>query len=391
MDNFFNRQFKAPRFSYFLFGPRGTGKSTWIIKEYGTEAYLNLNKATDFFPLSKDPSILKSLIKDQNSDWFIIDEIQKLPGLLDEIQELMTDPEIKVKFILTGSSARKLKSINVNLLAGRARVRNFFTLTSQELDFNFNIDHILKYGALPQVHQLKDENDKIDYLESYTQTYLNEEIKQEAIIRKLEPFIRFLDVSALMNGQIWNNSEIAREVGVARTTIEGYLAVLIDTLIARRIEGFRPRAKVKEKSNPKFYYFDAGVVRALRSRLREPLDSLERGYLFETWILNELEAYISYHRTGSKVMYWETPQHNEVDFIYQRGNSSYGIELKSAKEWKREFNLGLQTLIQEKKIKSGLGIYRGERTLTFEGIKVYPVMEFLKKMWKDQLFDSDSY
>lgn len=388
----YNRSIQIPGFSFFLFGPRGTGKSTWLKQNFKSALYLNLNLSRDFLPLARDSAHIHDLltgmeaVSSERIQWCVIDEIQKLPTLLSELQETLSEPDQKVKFAFSGSSARKLKRIETNLLAGRARVRRLFPLVSEELGFDIDIESILKFGNLPLIHTLKNKEDKIDYLDSYAQTYLNEEIKQEAVVRKLEPFVRFLSVSSLLNGQIWNVSEISRDVGVARTTVEGYLSILIDTLIVDRIEGFKLQAKVKEKSNPKFYFFDPGVVRALSSRLHQPLDAYEKGYLLETWILNELQAFASYNKTGGKVHYWGTPSQIEVDFIYTSHSRAFGIEIKNSKEWRSGYNKGLNALMNEKKIIRGIGLYRGNRVINSGGITVYPILDFLKKLWKDEIF-----
>ena len=383
---YFTRSLKAPNQSFFLFGPRGTGKSTWLKSSFKAPLYINLHSSKDYLDLVKNPALLRDLIQAADKKWVAIDEIQKLPLLLDEIQEIMGDDSFKVQFILTGSSARKLKKKNSNLLAGRARLRNFFPLTSEELGYDFNVDELLKYGCLPTIHQLSKHQDKVDYLFSYAQTYLNEEIRQEAVVRQLEPFIRFLDVSSLLNGQIWNCSEIARDVGVARTTVEGYLSILLDTLIAEKVEGFRPQAKVKEKSNPKYYYFDSGVVRALSGNLNESLSAYEKGYLLETWILHELRAFSSYKMKMAQFSYWDIPQKAEVDFIVKVGARRFGIEIKYSKEWKTSFNDGLNVLLEKKHIQQGFGVYQGERELKQGAVRIFPLKIFLRKLWNEELF-----
>lgn len=380
----FKRLFQASKYSYFIFGPRGTGKSTWLTGEYQDSLYINLLKSKDYRTLVKEPELLNNWLTASNKKIVVIDEIQKIPELLDEVQDIMTRNK-NIKFVLTGSSARKLKKINANLLAGRARTREFYTITSAEMDFTFDVEQILKYGCLPESLSLKDEQDKIEYLEAYVQTYLNEEIKQEAIVRSIEPFIRFLEISSIMNGQIWNNSEIARDVGVARTTIEGYLSVILDTLIATRIESYIAKAKVKEKHNPKYYFFDSGVVRALANKLQHPLDAPDKGYLFETFLLNEIRAFASYNQKKIKIQYWGTPSLNEVDFVIDTGSKKIGIELKTSKEWKRSFNSGLNVLLQEKKINTAFGVYCGDRDLSAEGITVMSVRSFLKKLWHNKI------
>lgn len=333
----------------------------------------------------KDPGLLEAWVVAQKPKIVVIDEIQKLPEILDEVHSLMLEHKT-IQFVLTGSSARKLKKMKANLLAGRARTKELFTITSQEMNFDFNLSDVLKYGTLPEVLNLPTSEDKIEFLESYVQTYLNEEIKQEAIVRALEPFIRFLEVSSIMNGQIWNNSEIAREVGCGRSTIEGYLSIIMDTLIGYRVEALRARAKVKERHNPKYYYFDCGVVRALTGNLQGEIESIQVGYLFETFILNELRAYASYKNKKINIFYWGTPSKNEVDFVVEFGTVRIGLELKTSKNWKENFNTGLNTLLTEKKVNFVYGVYNGERELMSKEIKIFPVKKFLKQLWNENLF-----
>lgn len=380
----FERVLKPSKYSFFLFGPRGTGKSTWLKSNFEDALTVNLLKAKDYRQLLSDPGLLELWISAQDSKVVVIDEIQKIPELLDEIQSLMIEHK-DIQFVLTGSSARKLKKMKANLLAGRARTREFFTITSAEMNFDFNLQEILKYGCLPEVLNLPTAEDKIEFLESYVQTYLNEEIKQEAIVRALEPFIRFLEVSSIMNGQIWNNSEISREVGCGRSTIEGYLSVIMDTLIGYRIEAYRARAKVKEKHNPKYYYFDTGVLRALGGSLHREIESSQAGYFLETFILNELKAYSSYKQKKFKIFYWGTPSKTEVDFVLDDGKNKIGLEIKLSQKWKSDFNFGLQTLAAEKKITQSYGIYDGDRALVSNSIKVFPVKQFLKMLWQDEI------
>lgn len=381
----YTRVLKPSKHSFFLFGPRGTGKSTWLHEVFPKSLYINLLKAKDYRPLLKDPGLLQSWIQASDKKVIVVDEIQKIPELLDEVHDMMTNDKSR-QFVLTGSSARKLKKMNANLLAGRARTREFFTITSAEMNYDFDLKDILRFGCLPEVLNLPTREEKIEFLDAYVQTYLNEEIKQEAIVRALEPFIRFLEVSSIMNGQIWNNSEISREVGAGRTTVEGYLSVILDTLIAVRVEALVARAKVKEKHNPKYYYFDPGVVRALGNKLHAPIEATEIGYLFETFILNEVRAFSSYHQRKIKISYWGTPSQNEVDFIFDDGSIKIGIELKTAKTWKDKYNFGLSTLLTEKKIQKAYGVYDGDRDLISEGIHVFTVKNFLRKLWAEKLF-----
>lgn len=380
----YERALEPSKFSYFLFGPRGTGKSTWIQATYPNAMTVNLLRAKEYRELLKDPGLLEQWVKAANPKTVVIDEIQKLPELLDEIQNLMFERK-SLQFVLTGSSARKLKKMNANLLAGRARTREFYTITSHEMNYNFNLRDILRFGCLPAVLNLNSAADKAEFLEAYVQTYLNEEIKQEAIVRALEPFVRFLEVSSLMNGQIWNGAAISRDVGSVRTTIEGYLSVILDTLIAVRIDAFKARAKVKERHNPKYYYFDPGVVRALGGRLHAEIESQETGYLFETFILNEIRAYASYRQKRIKIFHWGTPSRNEVDFVIESGKAKIALELKTSKQWKSEFNFGLKSLLEEEKVQKAYGIYDGDRALTADKIAVLPVKTFLRQLWAGEI------
>lgn len=382
----FKRRMVLPKTSFFLFGPRGTGKSTWIKENIPEALYINLLKGSDYLPLLKDPSYLRLLVEGASARWIVIDEVQKLPALLDEVHQLIFEFKDQYKFALTGSSARKLKRENANMLAGRARRRDFFPLTSEELNFDFEIENILKYGTLPEVLNLSAKEDKIDYLESYVNTYLKEEITQEAVARNLDSFVRFLEVSSLLNAQILNISNVARDVGVARTTVESYFSILGDTLLTSKVEGFRVRAKVKESVQAKLFFFDCGVARALSGRLRENIDTLDKGYLFETFILNELRAYNSYAACGATIGYWGTPSENEVDFIFKAGSNLTGIEIKTSKEWKPAFNKGLNVLLEAKKINRAYGVYWGERALKINNIHIFPVKEFCQRLWSGDLF-----
>jgi predicted AAA+ superfamily ATPase len=382
----YSRSFQAPKQSFFLFGPRGTGKSTWLVQNLKNALYLNLLKSSDYLPLMKNPSLLRDQVLGSESHWIVIDEIQKIPQLLDEVHQILFEFENKYKFALTGSSARKLKKENANMLAGRARYREFFTLTSLELNFDFQIEDILKYGTLPSVRNLPKIVDKIDYLDSYVTTYLREEIAQEALTRNLESFVRFLEVAALMNAQTLNISNISRDVGVARTTVDSYFSILVDTLICSKISGFRLKSKVKETVQAKLYFFDCGIAQAMSGQLRENLSSHQRGFLFETFILNEIKAYNSYSMKGGTISYWSTPNENEVDFIFRDGSKFTGIEVKSSENWLDKWNLGLQTLLDSKKIQKAYGIYCGTRPLKKDAIHILPVIEFCKRLWRGELF-----
>jgi predicted AAA+ superfamily ATPase len=297
---------------------------------------------------------------------------------LNEVHALIAERGRAYRFALSGSSARTLKRMDVNLLAGRAVNRQFFPLTGAELNYDFDPDRVLRFGLLPQIHAEPDY--ALDALEAYVANYIREEIQQEAIVRNLESFSRFLEVAALMNGQIANVSGLARDAAVARPTVQGYFTALVDTLIGIWLPAWRRRAKVKEVASPKFYLFDPGVARALAGRLREPLDGSERGFLLETWILHELRAAMAIQETGGELCYWRTPSGSEVDFVWTRGSHAVGVEVKAAATWRREYGTTLKALIAQRSLQGGYGVYLGTAELKDATLRILPLRRFLKDL-----------
>jgi predicted AAA+ superfamily ATPase len=290
----------------------------------------------------------------------------------------MTEHRSRYRFALSGSSSRKLKRADVNLLAGRAINRQFFPLTAAELNFDCAPDLIFRFGLLPQIQS--EPAFALDSLEAYVSNYLREEIQQEALVRRLNSFARFLQVAALMNGQVANVAGIARDAVVARPTVQGYFETLVDTLIGFWLPAWRRRAKVKEVASPKFYLFDPGVARALAGRLREPLEGLERGFLLETWVLHELRAAIAFQNIGGQLSYWRTPSGSEVDFIWTRAKRAVGIEVKVSVRWHPDFGAPLKSLVADGIVKSGFGVYLGSAELKDGPLRVFPLIKFLKEL-----------
>lgn len=380
-----NRIMKKPSGSFFLFGPRATGKSTWVVNQCAPDYIVDLLKAKDFQRFSTHLSLLREIIQaNPKYKTIVVDEIQKLPELLDEIHSLIFESNNKLQFILTGSSSRKLKSKNVNLLAGRALVRNFHPFSYTEISSQFNLDLALKYGLLPEVWNRTSEEDKKDYLSSYVQTYLKEEIQQEAAVRSLPAYLSFLEHFALRNSQVINLQNVSNEVGVARTTISGYLDILEQTLLGFKLSPLHLKAKVKEVSLPKFYFFDMGVVRSLAQQLDEA-PTVEKGSLLETYILHEIKTYSDYFQKRWEVHYWGTPSDNEVDFIVSSGKLRIGIEVKSSPRWDKDFNRGLKVLLEAGKITNAYGVYIGKEIIKKDNVMIYPVIEFVKLMYQNKL------
>src|SRR3989338_2091103 len=288
-NTLFKRRLNAPRTTFFLLGPRGTGKSTWLVQQFPGAHRIDLLRSSEYLRLKSKPSLLRAeVLALPKGTWILIDEVQKLPILLDEVHALIFDTDQAYQFAISGSSARKLKKEHANLLAGRALTKQFFPLSCLEIGTGFNIADALAFGTLPAVWKLSEASDRAEFLDAYVDTYLKEEIQQEALVRGLDSFYRFLDVAAVCNAQVLNMSNVARDVGVARSTVQGYFEILRDTLLGWYLPAFRPRAKVKELAHPKFYFFDCGVIRALRHETRFKMDSATAGHLFETWILNEI-------------------------------------------------------------------------------------------------------
>jgi uncharacterized protein len=375
----YTRTMKAPPRSFFLLGPRGTGKTTWLRHELPDALWFDLLRTQTLLDLGREPNHFRQRIEAlPRTSWIVVDEIQRMPGLLHEVHALISEHGRRYRFALSGSSARKLKRLDVDLLAGRAMNRQFFPLTSAELDFRLDVERTLAFGLLPQVQA--DPEFAVDTMDAYVSNYLREEIQQEALVRRLDSFARFLQVAAIVNGQVVNVAGIARDAAVARPTVQGYFQTLVDTLVGIWLPAWQPRAKVKEVANPKFYLFDPGVARALAGRLREPIDGLERGFLLETWVLHELRAAIAYQNLGGELRYWRTPSGGEVDFVWTRADRSVGIEVKASTTWRRGFGDALKALVADRVVRAGYGVYTGSVELKDGPLRVLPLATFVRRL-----------
>ena len=380
----FTRLLAKPTGSTLLIGPRGTGKSTWIKVHFPEAAGYDLLDTAEALRFSRDPSRLYQETRGlAPGSWVVIDEVQKAPALLDEVQRLIE--ERRLRFLLSGSSARRLKRGGANLLAGRAVLRPFFPLVSAEVDFRLDAEeHPAQFGMLPMAFTASDPR---DYLRTDATTYLQEEIKAEALTRNIGAFARFLEIAARQNGQTTNVAGIARDAHVARQTVEGYFEILVDTLIGSWLPAWKLKRATKQVRHPKFYFFDAGVSRALSERLAYPPTEEEAGFLFETFVLHELRAYLSYSGLNYPVHYWSSPDGVEVDFLVEDSRGYVALEIKSSREWRNAFQRGLLRIREE--LGAGrvraYGVYGGPRRQDAGPIPVFPLTEFLKKLWGGEL------
>jgi uncharacterized protein len=363
--------------SFFLFGPRGTGKTTWVKSKFPEAIYLDLLEAELFNDLLANPQRLENFIPKDFNDWVIIDEVQRIPELLNEIHRLIE--KSKYKFILTGSSARKIRRKGVNLLAGRALSYHLYPLTSVELGKDFNCDHSLAYGQLPCVYTEKDAK---AYLESYVKTYLEEEIQQEGFTRNLGAFSRFLESASFSQGSVLNISSVARDCGIERKVVENYFTILEDLLIAYRIPVFAKRAKRRMAAHPKFYFFDVGLYRTLRPR--GPLDIPEEigGHAFETLFLQEVAAINAYLKLGYNIFYWMTSNNIEVDFVLYGDKGIKAFEIKRTSRISSSMSRGLKAFQKDYPGAKMYFIYGGERHLREGDIEILPMKDALKELPK---------
>ena len=386
-----SRKLSVPSKSFFLLGPRGTGKSTWLRAIYPRAKWYNLLRNAELLRLAQEPDLFRKEVEALPiKTWIVIDEIQRYPELLNEVHDLLSSHPRDYYFALTGSSARKLKRTGVNLMAGRAIQKRMYPFVSAELNSEPRapIDQFLRFGSLPESVMCTTDSERIDFLEAYLDTYLKEEIKEEALVRKLEPFARFLKVAALMNGQVANLANIARDAGVSRPTVQGYFEVLVDTLIGFWLPAWQPKAKIKEIAHSKFYFFDPGVVRVLASNVRSPLSDGEKGFQFETYLLNEIRAYIEYANTGGTLSFWRTPHGAEVDLIYESAqdkNRRVGFEFKTSSKWKSEFSSSLKELLKVGTLSEAYGVFLGEHSLKEGSLHVFTVQDFLGRLWNGKI------
>jgi predicted AAA+ superfamily ATPase len=364
--------------STFVWGARQVGKTTLIRETYPDAIYYDLLQAKDFERLLRNPSLLSEDLETLNDgNTVIIDEIQKLPQLLDEVHSLIFRKNIR--FILSGSSPRKLKRYGANLLGGRALKEILYPFVSSEIP-DFDIHKAVCYGMLPRHYLISDPWKRLG---AYIGVYLSEEIREEALSRQLKTFSRFMEIAAFSNGEIVVYKNIAQDCGIDYRTVKDYFEILVDTLVGYMIPGFMHTKKRRNIQAPKFYYFDVGIANYLRNRHNIQLGSADFGHAFEHFIIQELIAYLGYNEKEEQLSYWRASSGYEVDAIIGAGRIA--IEIKSVEEIQSRHLKGLKAFQEEFPDCRLIIVSFDSRPRISSGVEVYPVIDFLKKLWNHEI------
>jgi len=356
--------------SHFLFGPRQTGKTFLIRQTLKTARVYDLLDSSVYLALSRNPGRIAEELGPHDR-LVVIDEIQRIPELLNEVHRLIEARG--VRFLLTGSSARKLRRGGVNLLGGRARTRYLHPLTYPELGEHFDLQRVVRSGLLPAIYF---SNDPREDLKAYAGTYLQQEIVAEGAVRNIPAFSRFLRIAALCNSSIVNFTNVANDAQVARTTVYEYFEILKDTLILRELGAWRQSKKRKPLASSKYYFFDVGVTGALQEREFRP-GTPEFGEAFETYIMHELTCHRDYV-SGDPLSYWRSTSGFEVDFII---GDHTAVEVKAKENVSTTDLKSLKALAEENKLKRYLCVSLEPRRRQAGGVSILPCREFLESLW----------
>lgn len=382
----FKRNLALPspgRETFFLRGPRQTGKTTMLKERYGEARWIDLLKSEEFRRYATSPDVLRQEIEAEPirpGQEMVIDEVQKVPALLDEVHWLIENRD--AHFALCGSSARKVKRGAANLLGGRAIRYELFGLSASELGSEFELDRMLNFGYLPRMYGAGRPNRLLD---AYVADYLKEEIAAEGIVRNLPTFSDFLDAAALCDGETVNFSNTARECGVSSHTTKNHFQILADTLIGRWLPAYRKRPKRRVIAAPKFYFMDVGVVNRLAKRGELLPGSDAYGKAFENWVYHELTAYTHYRDCDEGMSYWRLASGIEVDFVL--GDMAVAVEAKSSAKITRNHLKGLRSLaIDFPEVRNRIVVCREPKPRkTDDGIDVIPTDLFVQKLWNEEI------
>ena len=363
--------------SFFLLGPRGTGNTTWLKAQYNDAVVIDLLKPDVFRAFQTRPESLADVVKgNAQAHCFVLDGIQKAPELLSVVHSLIEE-HLGLQFILTGSSARKIRRTGADLLAGRAVRKTMHPFIASELGEDFSLDDALRYGTIPVVCGTRR---KDAALSAYIDLYLREEIQQEGLVRTLAPFTRFLEAASFSHGSQLVSSAIARDCGVGRTTVDGYLKILFDLMIASTLPVFSKRAKRAMAVTAKFYFFDTGVFRTLRPK--GPLDRPDEidGAALEGLVFQHLAAYLDYSSRRESLYCWRTAEGKEVDFVIYDENDFVALEVKNAARLDSRDFAGLKAFQSDYPEARAVLLYRGETQYMHGNVLVVPVAKYLSNL-----------
>lgn len=363
--------------SHFLFGPRQTGKTSLIKDSLPDAEVINLLELDTYSDLSARPTLLRERAE-RSSGLIVIDEIQRIPELLNEVHNLIESKQIR--FLLAGSSSRSLRRRGTNLLGGRARSRRLHPFSWCELGSHFSLVQALSTGLLPGIYF---SDDKAADLKAYVGDYLREEIAAEGAVRNIPTFSRFLHVASLCHGQVINYEKIANDSRTPSSTVRSYFQILRDTLIGYNLEAWKRGSKRKEATTSKFYFFDNGVAQQLQGRKEISPGTPEFGTALEALIFHELRTYIDYECPDAELSFWRTSNHIEVDFIF---DNRVAIEVKGSSLTSSQDLKGLKAIQEESSsLKRFIIVSLESQSRVVDGIEVFPLERFLEELWSGKL------
>jgi predicted AAA+ superfamily ATPase len=379
-----SRLFTAPRDSFFLFGPRGTGKSTWLRQNYPEAVCVDLLDPETYRTCLARPERLSEIVEgNAEARAVVVDEIQKVPALLDVVHKLIEEKRRRpLQFVLTGSSARKLKRTGVDLLAGRVLLKTLHPFMAAELGPRFKLAEGLRLGMLPLVLGARDPEET---LRSYISLYLREEVQAEGLVRNVGSFSRFIEAISLSHGSLLNTSEVARECQVGRKTVEGFVEILEDLLLGFRVPVFGKRARRRLVQHPKFYYADAGVFRSVRPKGPLDLPEMIGGASLEGLVAQHLRAWIAYSKGDRQLYFWRTKAGTEVDFVVYGEDTFLAVEVKSARSVSAKDTAPLAAFLEDYPQARACLLYGGKERLKINGVQCLPCEDFLRRLVPDQV------
>ena len=377
MESYIPRFFEAPKQSFFLFGPRGTGKSTFLMNQYPDALWIDLLKPDIFRTYVARPERIIELARgNPEKKVIIVDEVQKVPDILSAVHSLIEQKE-KRTYVLTGSSARKLKRTGIDLLAGRVLLRTLHPFLLSELPAPPTLDQALQFGLIPIVVCAEDPG---EVLESYVSLYVREEVQIEGLVRNLGNFSRFLEAASFSHASLLNISNVARECGIERKVVEGYVQILEDILLAFKLPVFSKKARRAVVSHPKFYFFDAGVFQSLRPK--GPLDRPEEigGAALEGLVAQQLRAWNAYQNARYEIYFWRSRAGLEVDFVLYGRDAIYAIEVKNTSRIRPEDLRALREFRKDYPKSRTILLYRGKERILTDDVLCIPCAAFLKEL-----------